>query len=76
MTIVVVRLVVSVVPVPVVSAKVSPATTLVADAALPTRIKVTTTDIDMTGWTMLYHYMGTCWSVRMSNHIVMATHIM
>ena len=55
---VVVGLIVSVVPVPVVTAKVTPASVFVADAAFPTRIKVTTTDVDVTGRTVLYHYMG------------------
>jgi hypothetical protein len=79
MTIVIVGLVVSVVPVPVVTAEVTPASALVADTAFPTRIKVTTTDVYVTCGTMIYHYMRTgCYMNRthivMAN-IVMATHI-
>ena len=69
MTIVEVGLVVRLVPVPVVTTKVTPATMLVADAALPTGIEVTTAYVDMTGGTVLYHH------VRASSHYVWATHL-
>ena len=69
MTIVEVGLVVRIVPVPVMTTEVTPASTLVADAALPAGIKVTATDVDVTGGTMLYHYM------RTGSHYVGATHL-
>ena len=76
MTKVVVGLVVSVVPVPVRTTEVTPATTLVADATFPTGIKVTTTDVDVTGRTVLYHYMGASgYNMGAFNNCVWAIHL-
>jgi hypothetical protein len=73
MTEVVVGLVIRIVPVPVRTTEVSPATTLIADATFPAGIKVTTTDVDVTGRTMLYHYMGTRSHCVWTSHLVMTT---
>jgi len=73
MTEVVVGLVVSVVPVPVRTTEVTPSTALVTDTAFPTRIKVTATDVDVAGGTMLYHYMRTGSYCVGATHLVMTT---
>lgn len=69
MTIVEVGLVVSVVPIPVITTEVTPSATLVADTSFPTGIEVTATNVDVTGGTVLYHY------VRTRSHNVWATHL-
>jgi hypothetical protein len=70
MTEVIIGLVVPVIPVPVMTAKITPATAFVTDTSFPAGIKVAATDVNMTGRTMLYHYMGTGYYYMRAPHLM------